>query len=245
MSLFKELAASGGYRPRVLKRIGELRQQHEFLLLVDEVQTGVYRTGPFTRSKELGIEPDLLTIGKAMSDMMFPFAMTLYSKQVRQKLEQCGCDLPQLLEERYGYEFGYRTLLNTLRRAEEEGLEQQVRHCGSSLAESLQLRLQLCPHVREVRNFGLLIGIELNTKYFLLPWLKKLIPQLYLLAMIRRKHFPVMMGFCQYEPNVFKFTPPLTTTPEEVEQICETIDKVIGMSPIRLVARLTRELLRF
>lgn len=237
----------GGVRaipPAVLKQLQIMRQQYDCLLLVDEVQTGVYRTGPFVRSTELGIEPDLLTIGKSMSDMMFPFAMTLHNERVQGRLDQLDCQLPECYGERHGYEYGYRTVLNTLRRAEAEHLDEQVLRQGCRLAEMLTERLQLCPHVREVRGYGLLVGIELNTKFFLLPWLKKIILRLYLLAMIRRREFPVMVGFCQYEPHVFKFTPPLSTTDEELQQICETIGKVIGMSPLRLCARLARELLR-
>lgn len=237
----------GGVRPvptEVLKQLQQMRAEHDCLLMVDEVQTGVYRTGPFVRCTELGIEPDLLTIGKAMSDMMFPFAMTLHNERVHQRLQERNCRLPEQFHQRHGYEYGYRTMLNTLRRAEQEGLAEQVRSRGKLLADTLSDRLQLCPHVREIRSFGLLMGIELNTKVLLLPWLKKIIPRLYLLAMIRRKKWPLMMGFCQYEPHVFKLTPPLSTTPQEIEDMCETIGKVIGMSPFRLVARLTRELFR-
>ena len=237
----------GGVRPvptKVLQQLKQMREEHDCLLLVDEVQTGVYRTGPFVRSTELGVEPDLLTIGKAMSDMMFPFAMTLHSENVQQRLQERGCHLSDQFHERHGYEYGYRTVLNMLRYAEQEGLEEQVRESGKLLASTLAERLQLCPHVREIRSFGLLLGIELNTKVLLLPWLKKIIPRLYLLAMIRQKKWPLMMGFCQYEPNVFKLTPPLSTTTQEVGQMCETIGTVIGMSPFGLLARLTRELFR-
>ncbi|MBC7965799.1 MAG: aminotransferase class III-fold pyridoxal phosphate-dependent enzyme, partial [Fuerstia sp.] len=58
------------------------RREAGVLLFVDEIQTGMFRTGPFVRSSELSISPDLMTIGKGTSDMMFPFAMTLYSDRV-------------------------------------------------------------------------------------------------------------------------------------------------------------------
>ena len=62
-------------------------------LFVDEVQTGMFRTGPFVRSREMGLAPDLLTIGKGTSDMMFPFALTLHSGEVQQRLDQVRCRL--------------------------------------------------------------------------------------------------------------------------------------------------------
>ena len=55
------------------------RKRWGYLLLVDEVQTGMYRTGPFVLSQTFDLTPDILLLGKATSDMMFPFALTLYS----------------------------------------------------------------------------------------------------------------------------------------------------------------------
>src|SRR5262249_2360654 len=83
------IQAVGGVRAvhgRVARYLHEHKRRWGYLLCVDEVQTGMYRTGPFLRSQELGIEPDLLTIGKGTSDMMFPFAVTLYSEAVHDRL---------------------------------------------------------------------------------------------------------------------------------------------------------------
>jgi acetylornithine/succinyldiaminopimelate/putrescine aminotransferase len=229
----------GGVRPippAVLDTIVQLRGCHDFLLLVDEVQTGMFRTGPFVRSMELGIRPDVLTIGKGTSDMMFPFAMSLHTECVQRRLEERGCSLPQMLTARYGYEIGYRTLLGTLRRADDEGLEERVRARGELFATLLAQQLQTCAGVRDVRCFGLLIGIELETEGRSLRGLKRLLPQLRLLAMLSHHSFPLVAGFCQYEPNVLKLTPPLSITQDEVRHACATISSVLQMSRRRLVA---------
>jgi len=219
----------------VPKRVVELRQEHDCLLFVDEVQTGMFRTGPFVRSRQPGIQPDLMSIGKATSDMMFPFGLTLFSDEVQRRLDERACRLPELLNERYGYETGIKTVLNTLRRAETDDLAEQVRQRGELFARLLAEHLSGCPLVRDVRCFGLLIGIELDAQRLPHRWLKKLVYQLYLLAMIEHPTFPLLVGFCQYEPNVLKLTPPLSISDDEVRGVCETLASVLKL-PLSRVA---------
>jgi len=220
----------GGVRPipdAVLTSLREMRKQNECLLFIDEVQTGVYRTGPFARSKDVGIKPDLMTIGKGASDMMFPFGMTLYSEAVQKRLDERGCSIPDSLHDRYGYATGLQTFMNTLRRAEDEELGKIVTQRGRLVGELLSDQLADCRFVRDVRCFGLLIGIELDTDRIPHRWLENIACQLYLLAMINHGKFPLLVGFCQYEANVLKLTPPLSVTESEVRSICSTISTVL------------------
>jgi acetylornithine/succinyldiaminopimelate/putrescine aminotransferase len=229
------IQAVGGVRPvpeRVIRHLEERRRQGGYLLLVDEVQTGIYRTGPFTRSGAMGLLPDLLLLGKGTSDMMFPFALTLYSAAVKDKLDQAGSDLPTAIRQRYGYDFGYRTVLNVLQRAEDLNLSRQVHDAGALFGRLLGEALADCRAVGEVRTFGLLIGIELAPR----RWLGKRLTSLYLLSMLRHRGFPVLAGFCQTEPNVLKITPPLTITAEEIRAACATIADVLKRPLPRVLA---------
>src|SRR5262249_1009290 len=124
----------GGVRPipeQVLRYLEEQRARWGYLLLVDEVQTGMYRTGPFVLSSRLGLKPDLLTIGKGTSDMMFPFALTLYSAAVQRRLDEVLPELPRGIRQQYGYDFGYKTMLNTLQRVHGTGLPERVAEAGA------------------------------------------------------------------------------------------------------------------
>jgi acetylornithine/succinyldiaminopimelate/putrescine aminotransferase len=236
---FELVQGVGGVRPvppAVLDALVRLRQRHDCLLFVDEVQTGMFRTGPFVRSMELGIRPDVLTIGKGTSDMMFPCAISLHTEAVQQRLQERSCSLLQTLTARYGYELASRTLLGTLRRAEAEELGERVSERGDLFAALLAEQLQCCSAVRGVRSFGLLIGIELETSGLPHHGLKRLLPQLRLLAMMNHHTFPVVAGFCQYEPNVLKLTPPLSITEDEVRRVCETIASVLRIPGQRLAA---------
>jgi acetylornithine/succinyldiaminopimelate/putrescine aminotransferase len=220
-------------RPDVLQCLTDACRESDSLLFIDEIQTGMYRTGPFLRSTDIGIRPDLLTIGKGTSDMMFPFAVTMFSDRVQQRLDEVHCTVADAARTRFGYETGVRTMLNTLRRAEKENLADHVRRMSELFGKLLIERLKPCSIVRDVRCFGLLIGIELNTRR---PVFGNLFAQLYLLAMTRYSAFPVLLGYCQYEPYVLKLTPPLSVTETEVRNICETIANVLGRSRGRVAA---------
>jgi 4-aminobutyrate aminotransferase-like enzyme len=204
----------------------------------------MFRTGPFLRSQALGVEPDLLTLGKGVSDMMFPFSVTLYSNRVQQSLNSIQSSVPDLLRGRFDYEFGYKTLINVLDRAEEANVSEQVRDRGALIEQLLSQGLSSCKAVRSVRVFGLLMGIELETKNWPWRWFRKQCGSLYVLNLLRHEPFPVLAGFCQYEPHVLKLTPPLSITREEVERMCNTLTDVLRQPPQRLVPALWEALIQ-
>jgi acetylornithine/succinyldiaminopimelate/putrescine aminotransferase len=229
----------GGVRrvpQEVIHYLEARRRDAGYLLLVDEVQTGMYRTGPFTLSRAMGLTPDLLVVGKGASDMMFPFALMLYSAEVKARLDRAGSDLPAAIGERYGYEFGYKTVLNVLRRAEKMHLAERVAESGALFERLLGEGLAGCKAVLEVRVYGMLLGIELDATRRPRRWFRKRLFWFYLYNMLRHPRYPVLVGFCQYEPNVLKITPPLTSDPAEIQQVCATISDVLRRPFYRLAA---------
>jgi 4-aminobutyrate aminotransferase-like enzyme len=122
-----------------------------------------------------------------------------------------------------------------LRRAEELDISGRVAQAGGLFAEQLRAGLASSKLVRDVRVHGLLIAIELDTRRVPLRRLRNLTAWLPLLAMLRHQAFPLLVGYCQYEPNVLKLTPPLTITPDEVRQVCGTITAVLNRSSYGLM----------
>jgi acetylornithine/succinyldiaminopimelate/putrescine aminotransferase len=235
------IQAVGGVRAvpqQVVRYLQSVKNRWGYVLFVDEVQTGMYRTGPFIRSMEQGVKPDLLTIGKGTSDMMFPFSATLYSDRVRDALRACKAPLPESLRARFDYEFGYKTLINVLDRAAEANAGAHVRECGELFARLLADGLSGCKAVREIRVFGLLIAIELDTNGWARRWMRKQLGSLYALGLLRDESFPVLCGYCQYEPHVLKLTPPLSITREEVRRVCDTMITVLRRPTAQLVPAL-------
>jgi acetylornithine/succinyldiaminopimelate/putrescine aminotransferase len=232
------IQAVGGVRPLpppVLTYLDAQKDQRGYLLFIDEVQTGMYRTGPFLHSQKRGLRPDLLTIGKGTSDMMFPFAVTLYSAAIAEKVRQVHPRLTEELRRRCDYEWGYRTALNVLKQAEVLRLPEQVAASSSLFSELLSEGLRTCKAVRDVRVHGLLIGIELATGHGPRTWIRRRASWLYLLHFLRHESFPLFVGFCQYEPHVLKLTPPLSITPGEVRQVCDTLASVLRIPFYKLL----------
>jgi acetylornithine/succinyldiaminopimelate/putrescine aminotransferase len=226
------IQAVGGVRPipaPVIDYLERHKRQWNYLLFVDEVQTGMYRTGVFGLSQKLDVRPDILTVGKGTSDMMFPFALTLYSAIVQEKLQLVQPALPEALRERFAYEWGYKTVLNVLTQAQRLRLPDRAAESGALFARLLTEELAACKAVRTIRIHGLLIAIELDTSGWLRKRLKGKLSWLYMLGMLRHAPFPLLAGFCQYEPNVLKLTPPLSITPEEVHHVCATLSAVLRM----------------
>jgi acetylornithine/succinyldiaminopimelate/putrescine aminotransferase len=162
--------------------------------------------------------------------MIFPFALTLVSATVERRLADRNSSLLADLAERCDYETGVRSVLGTLRRAESNKLEMQVNRQADRLAKCLRENLAGKRGVREVRCFGLLVGIELDMSGVARRWLARRVPQLYLLEMLRERRFPILVGFCQYEPHVLKLTPPLSITDAEVDEASRTLADVLTRS---------------
>jgi acetylornithine/succinyldiaminopimelate/putrescine aminotransferase len=230
-------------REDVLRHLADSRARHGHFLLVDEVQTGMYRTGPFARSIAMSLKPDLLTIGKGSSDMMFPFALTLCSGDVVNKVKRSAPGLIDDIRRRFGYEQGYHTVLNVLDQAERIELDKRVIENAQLIARTLRDALASCRAVRDVRVFGMLIGIELDDSRLPQRWFRKRLFWFYLSAMLRHPQFPVLVGFCQYEPNVLKITPPLNADPENLRKACQTIAQILNTPFPKLAAGVAKNLL--
>jgi diaminobutyrate-2-oxoglutarate transaminase len=69
-------------RPRWLRALAELCRRHEVLLIVDDVQMGCGRTGPFFSFEEAGITPDIVTLAKSISGYGLPMALTLFRPEL-------------------------------------------------------------------------------------------------------------------------------------------------------------------
>ena len=221
----------GGVRrlPEALVRhLDAGRARWGYLLIVDEVQTGMYRTGPFCHSSTYGLRPDVMLLGKGTSDMMFPFSLTLYSDEVAERLSSQSPDFADTIRRRQGYELGYKTVFNVLRLAEDQAISSQVAGAGERFRRLLDEGLAPLKGVHEIRVFGLLIAIELDGRTWPRRWLGKRLAACYLLAMLHHKRFPLLAGFCQYEPNTLKITPPLNVSDDEIVQACETLVDVLG-----------------
>jgi ornithine--oxo-acid transaminase len=138
-----------------LKKVADLCKKKDVLLIADEIQTGLGRTGKLFAAQHEDVRPDLTVIGKALSGGFYPVSAVLADKEV------LGLFAPG----EHGSTFGGNPLAAAVARAAlrvivEENLIQRAAEVGEYFSE--QLAEISSPHVNEVRGRGLLIGVELK-----------------------------------------------------------------------------------
>jgi ornithine--oxo-acid transaminase len=194
----------GGY----LKQARRLCDEHNVLLMLDEIQTGLGRTGRLFCYEYEGIRPDVLIVGKALGGGCFPVSGILSSKQVMEAAFRPG---------NHGSTFGGNPLACAVAQAAvqvilDEGLVENSYRMGEYLCT--RLAEMGSPHVAEIRGKGLLIGVEIRQESGpARPFCEKLM-ELGLLC--KETHV-----------TVIRFAPPLTITKEELDWALERIAKVL------------------
>ncbi|MCH6579829.1 MAG: ornithine--oxo-acid transaminase [Nitrospinae bacterium] len=138
-----------------LKEVRRLCNDHNVILILDEIQTGLGRTGKLFAEEHDGIESDLTLVGKALSGGYYPVSAVLSNKEV------LGVFKPG----DHGSTFGGNPLACAVAREAlkvlvEEKLIENSAELGSYMMD--RLREIRSPHIREIRGKGLLIGIELH-----------------------------------------------------------------------------------
>ena len=139
-----------------LKRLREICDQRGWLLMLDEVQTGMGRTGTLFAFQQAGITPDVVTLAKALGNGV-PIGACLAR----------GLAAEVLTAGKHGSTFGGNPLacaaaLAVLQTLREQKLPERARDLGNSIADDLREKFAGNPHVLEVRNLGLMIGIQLD-----------------------------------------------------------------------------------
>ncbi len=183
-------------------QVGELCRDRGVLLVIDEVQTGFCRTGKMFACEHFGLEPDILCLAKAMAGGI-PMGAVLCSDKVTPPVG------------RHGSTFGGNPLacaasLAAIDAMVEERLDQAAAEKGAYLRERLEARD--LPKVRELRQLGLMIGIELKEK-----------SQPYLVRLMERGVLALPAG-----ATVVRLLPPLTITHAELDTVAEALTEVLS-----------------
>jgi acetylornithine/N-succinyldiaminopimelate aminotransferase len=140
-----------------LNRIRSLCDQHKLLMMLDEIQTGIGRTGKFLAFQHNNILPDVCTLAKALGNGV-PIGACLARGKAAQLLTAGA----------HGSTFGGNPLacsaaLAVLATLEEENLVELARQKGQSICSGFIERLQNNKHIVDIRHKGLMIGIELDS----------------------------------------------------------------------------------
>ena len=221
-----------------------LCRRHGTLLVLDEVQTGLGRTGRFLALEHWGVEPDLVTISKALSGGYVPAGALLCSRSVFQatfdSMERSVV---------HGSTFGGGDLaaaaaLATLSVLDHEQLSQRADRLGALLLELTEPLVERFETVRQVRGLGLLWAIELGPPVGraarrLWDAIDRRQPGLYaqmVTVPLFRDH-RILTQVAGHHMNVVKALPPLVITEEELRRFVSALEQVIAAAEDHLFRR--------
>ena len=206
--------------------IQRVLNQHDVLLIADEVICGFGRTGNMWGSQTVGMQPDLLITAKGLSASYLPISAILVNQKIYDALES-GSDQVGLFAHGMtysGHPVSAAVALECIKIFEEDDLLGHVRKVGTYLQE--QLRERVAPHslVGEVRGVGMVAGVELvadkETRESF-PASDRVIPKLRAEAIHRGLILRAMA-------NTIGISPPLILTVTEVDflvdTLCESLD---------------------
>lgn len=194
-----------------LKGVRELCSKYKVLMMADEVQTGIARTGKLLACDWEGVKPDILILGKALSGGVFPVSAVLSSDEVMLTI-QPG---------QHGSTFGGNPLackvaMAALDVVKEEGLAEKADRLGQIFRERMQQLVEKSPLVELVRGRGLLNAIVI--KPFgdgKSAWdVCLLLKENGLLAK-------------QTHGDIIRFAPPLVITEAQLHECCDIIEQTI------------------
>ena len=146
--------------PGYLRRIREICDRHDILLILDEVMCGMGRTGSLHACTQEGVAPDLLTIAKGLGGGYAPIGATLVGAKIFDSFAK-GSGLFQHGHTYVGHPLACAAALSVQRVIREQDLLSNVQARGRQLEAALRERFASHPAVGDIRGRGLFWGVEL------------------------------------------------------------------------------------
>jgi ornithine--oxo-acid transaminase len=196
-----------------LKACAEICKKNNVLMICDEIQTGLGRTGNLLAFQHEGIQPDAIVLGKALGGGLLPVSLFLTRKEVMDVFTPGD----------HGSTFGGNPLAAAVGKAAldvliEEHLIERAAELGKYFQE--KLRTLHSPLIKEVRGRGLLIGLEIDGRYDAHEICLKLL-----------KH-----GILTKETHktVIRFAPPLIISKEQIDVVINALNQVLVEAEMEL-----------
>ena len=190
--------------PDYLKGVRNICDEHNCLLIFDEVQVGMGRTGKLFAYEHYGVHPDIMTLAKALGNGL-PIGAMLSVEKLAQAFGPGS----------HATTFGGTPLvtavsLAVLRSLIEDGWIEHCRKVGIYFKDALNKLKQKYNFIKEVRGMGLILGMEIDR------------PCAPIVEACMEKGFLIN---CAHE-NVLRFLPPLIVTKDEIDMLINAIDEV-------------------
>lgn len=221
--------------PDYLKQAAQLCANFGTLFVLDEVQTGMFRTGEFLAAKHFGVEPDMVVLAKAMSGGHVPVGAVLMRadiyRSVYSSLERAFIHASTFGENA----LAMRAALATLDVIEREDLGRRSKELGQRLRASLQPLTQRFEMIKEIRGVGLFNGIEFQPPKrlplkVLYGAFAKAHPGLFGQMAVKHlfEHSGILTQMCGNNYQVIKSLPPLNVRIEHLDRFAQGINSLLG-----------------
>lgn len=213
--LIEPIQGEGGLRPvphQCLRGLRDMCDEHGILLIFDEVQTGVGRTGKFFAHEWAGATPDIMAVAKGIGGG-FPLGACLATEEAAKGM----------VAGTHGSTFGGNPLGMAVGNAVldvilEPGFLEEVQQKSLRLKQKLAALADAYPDlIEEIRGEGLIVGIKLKQEAFpdgVAPFIGA-----------ARKHHLLTVGAGS---NVVRLLPPLNITQDDIEEAVESIDAALN-----------------
>ncbi|MCS7167781.1 MAG: aspartate aminotransferase family protein [Gemmatales bacterium] len=206
--LVEPVQGEGGVRiapEGYLRALRELADRHQLVLIFDEVQTGMGRTGKWFAYQHWEVEPDIMTLAKGLAGGVAAGAM-IAKRELAQRLQ------PGMHAATFGGNpIACRAALATVETIEEQGLLERAAAIGERFRHHLQSLQARCPLVREIRILGAMIGIELQEDGN---------------GIVQRCLERRLLVNCTQQ-TVIRLLPALTITDEQIDEGCRILEEVL------------------
>jgi acetylornithine/succinyldiaminopimelate/putrescine aminotransferase len=150
--------------PEIITAIARHRAEGKYLVGVDEVLTGVHRTGPFLASSRAQVEPDLVTLSKALGDMTCPVACALVTTEVYEAARRASAPTMDHLRSLYRKPLGAEVAVSVLEWTVSSNLEATVAARAERLRAGLERLATTCPLLRVGVSDGLFVCLDIDPK---------------------------------------------------------------------------------
>ena len=220
---FEFLQGEGGIRPvstAFAQAAHRLARKHNALLIADEIQSGLGRTGRWFAYQHYGIQPDLVTVAKPLAGGL-PLGALLASEKVSQ------CIHPGM----HGTTFGGGPLacsvaLQLVNILEKQKLLKHTQKTGDYFIGELHALQEKHPEIKEIRGMGLMVGMEVES-----PDLAKAVVQ----QMLERR---VILN--RTDETVIRFLPPFIVKNKHVDEVVTKLDEVLASQTGKVAATAPR-----
>jgi putrescine aminotransferase len=214
-----------------LKGAQDLCRRYGTLLIADEIQTGLGRTGTLFAVEHDGVEPDILCLAKSLGGGIMPIGAVITTEELWSKayggIEKCLLHTSTFGGNTWAAAAGLAALEVIL----EENVPQRAAEMGAYLMEGLKGLQERYPIIREVRGRGLLVGIEFEqpakgVMAKLAGSVNKLSSE-YLGAMVAGvllNDHKIITAFTLNNPNVIRLEPSLLVTREELDMVVSALE---------------------